>query len=404
MVKILNFMRIALVCPASLPATQFGGIVFLAVDLAREISNMGHDVTIYTTDLDFSNGQNKFNKKLPRTEKIGKFKINRTHVWFSLKLFFINTSMFNQIQKDKPDIIHTIGLRSYQSLTALKISKKLDIPLIVSDQGGLTTHPFLKQSSIFLRILYKIQNYFIKQIINHATAVSAANEYEKNIFLEINKTSDVHIIRNGVNIQNLVSEINFKEKYQIKSKFMLFVGRFSKSKGIETLIHALNIIENQQNFSNTILVIRGADFGYEKEMEGLIKKFNLSKRIMVIKNPPREDVISAYGESEFLILPSQWELSPLVPLESFAFKKPVISTNSHGIPFTVQDNKNGILVEPENPDELSKAITKLLLDDKLRERLGISGYEFVHEECNCISMAKNSLILYEQVLQNNDNK
>jgi len=397
-------MRIALVCPASLPATQFGGIIFLAVDLAREISNMGHDVTIYTTDLDFSNGQNKFNKKLPRTEKIGKFKINRTHVWFSLKLFFINTSMFKQIQKDKPDIIHTIGLRSYQSLTALKISKKLDIPLIVSDQGGLTTHPFLKQSSIFLRILYKIQNYFIKQIINHATAVSAANEYEKNIFLEINKTSDVHIIRNGVNIQNLVSEINFKEKYQIKSKFMLFVGRFSKSKGIETLIHALNIIENQQNFSNTILVIMGADFGYEKEMEGLIKKFNLSKRIMVIKNPPREDVISAYGESEFLILPSQWELSPLVPLESFAFKKPVISTNSHGIPFTVQDNKNGILVEPENPDELSKAITKLLLDDKLRERLGISGYEFVHEECNCIAMAKNSLILYEQVLQNNDNK
>ena len=397
-------MKIALVCPASLPATQFGGIVFVAVDLAREISNMGHDVTIYTTDLDFSNGTNKFNKKLPRIEKIEKFKINRTHVWFSLKLFFINTSMSKQIEKDKPDIIHTIGLRSYQSLTALKISKKLDIPLIISDQGGLTTHPFLKQSSLFLRILYKIQNYFIKKIINHATAVSAANEYEKNIFLEINKNSDVHIIRNGVNIQNLVSEINFKEKYQIKSKFVLFVGRFSKSKGIETLIHALNIIENQQNFSNTILVIMGVDFGYEKEMEGLIKKFNLSKRIMVIKNPPREDVISAYGESEFLILPSQWELSPLVPLESFAFKKPVISTNSHGIPFTVQDNKNGILVEPENPDELSKAITKLLLDDKLRERLGISGYEFVHEECNCISMAKNSLILYEQVLQNNDNK
>ena len=129
-------MKIALVCPASLPATQFGGIVFLAVDLAREISNMGHDVTIYTTDLDFSNGPNKFNKNLPRNEKVEKFVINRTHVWFSLKLFFINTSMFKQIQKDKPDIIHTIGLRSYQSLTALKISKKLKIPLIVSDQGG----------------------------------------------------------------------------------------------------------------------------------------------------------------------------------------------------------------------------------------------------------------------------
>ena len=116
-------MKIALVCPASLPATQFGGIVFLAVDLAREISKMGHDVTIYTTDLDFSNGPNKFNRNLPRLEKFEKFKINRTHVWFSLKLFFINSSMFNQIERDEPDIIHTIGLRSYQSIVAWRVSK-----------------------------------------------------------------------------------------------------------------------------------------------------------------------------------------------------------------------------------------------------------------------------------------
>tara|TARA_Y100001936_G_scaffold224150_1_gene241519 strand:+ start:7269 stop:8462 length:1194 start_codon:yes stop_codon:yes gene_type:complete len=397
-------MKVALVCPASLPATQFGGIVFLAVDLAREISEMGHDVIIYTTDLDFSNGASKFNKNLPRLEKFGKFKINRSHVWFSLKLFFINTSMSEQIEKDKPDIIHTIGLRSYQSIIAWRVSKKLKIPLIVSDQGGLTTHPFLTESSIILQILYKIQNYFIKKIVNDSTAISAANEYEKQIFLNINKKSKIEVIRNGVNLQTLVSKQNFREIYQMNSKFILFVGRFSKIKGIETLIHSFNRIKNEKEIADTKLVIMGVNFGFEKEMEELIKKFNLSDRILVIKNPPREDVISAYGESEFLVLPSQWELSPLVPLESFAFKKPVISTRSHGIPFTVKDGKNGILVEPENPDELAKAIIKLSLDDKLRERLGISGYEFVHEECNCISMAKNSLRLYEQVLENNDNK
>ena len=159
-------MKIALVCPASLPATQFGGIVFLAVDLAREMSELGHNVTIYTTDLDFSNGSNKFNKDLPRIERFGKFKINRTHVSFALKLFFINSSMSEQIERDKPDIIHTIGLRSYQSIVAWRISKKLRIPLIVSDQGGLTTHPFLTESSTFLQILYRIQDYFIKKIIS----------------------------------------------------------------------------------------------------------------------------------------------------------------------------------------------------------------------------------------------
>ena len=178
-------MKIALVCPASFPATQFGGIVFLAIDLAKEISEMGHDVTIYTTDLDFSNGANKFNKQLPRIEKFKKFTINRTHVWFSLKLFFINTAMSKELKNDKPDIIHTIGLRSYQSIIAWRISKKLKIPLVVSDQGGLTTHPFLNKSSLFLKILYKIQKVLIKKIINDASAISVANEYEKKIFLAI---------------------------------------------------------------------------------------------------------------------------------------------------------------------------------------------------------------------------
>ena len=397
-------MKIALVCPASLPATQFGGIVFLAVDLAQEISEMGHNVTIYTTDLDFSNGSNKFNKKLPRIEKFEKFLINRTHVWFSLKLFFVNTSMSKEIENDKPDIIHTIGLRSFQSIIAWRVSKKLNIPLVVSDQGGLTTHPFLAESGFFLKTLYKIQDFFIRKIINDASVISVANEYEQKIFSSLNKKSRIKIIRNGVNLKKLVSKHNFKEKYQINSNFILFVGRFSKSKGIETLINAFSIVKNELKVTDIHLVIMGVDFGYQAEMEKLIKKLNLSEEIKVIKNPPRDDVISAYGESEFLVLPSQWELSPLVPLESFAFKKPVISTNSHGIPYTVQNNKNGILIEPENSLELSNAIMKLLNDTGLREKLGLSGYNFVNEECNCVSMAKNSLKLYEDILEEMQNE
>ena len=397
-------MKIALVCPASLPATQFGGIVFLAVDIAREISELGHDVTIYTTDLDFSNGSNKFNKKLPRLEQLEKFKINRSHTWFSVKLFFFNPSIYKQLSADKPDIIHTIGLRSFQSIASWMVSKKYNIPLVVSDQGGLTTHPFLKQSSFIFKLIYKVQNLLIKQILKQSLAVSSANEYENNIFLDLYSKSNIKIIRNGVNLKSLVSQKNFKEIYEINSKFILFVGRFSKSKGIETLINAINIIKNEIKSRETILVIMGVDFGYEDEMFSLIKKFDLSDQIIVIKNPPRENVISAYGESEFLVLPSQWELSPLVPLESFAFKKPVISTNSHGIPYTVQNNKNGILVEPENPEELSNAIIKLLDNPSLRDNLGSAGYDFVQKECNCISMAKNHLKLYQNILDNIQNK
>ena len=297
-------MKIALVCPASLPATQFGGIVFLSIDLAREFSELGHDVTIYTSDLDFANGPTKFNKSLPRLEKFEKFKINRTHTWFSVKLYFVNPDIYKQIKNDNPDIIHTIGLRSFQSLMAWFVSKKTNIPLVLSDQGGLTTHPFLKQSGIFFKIIYKIQNFFIKRIISDSSAISAANEYEKEIFLTFNKNSKIKIIRNGVNLKTLVSQEDFKQKHKIDNKFILFVGRFSKSKGIETLLHACSIIKNDLKSQNISLVIMGVDFGYQDEMLKLISMLKLDDSVVVIKNPPRNDVIDAYGQSEFLVLPS----------------------------------------------------------------------------------------------------
>ena len=142
----------------------------------------------------------------------------------------------------------------------------------------------------------------------------------------------------------------------------------------------------------------GVDFGYQSEMYELIKKLDLTDSIIIIKNPPREDVIAAYGESEFLILPSQWELSPLVPLESFAFKKPVISTNSHGIPYTVIHNVNGILIEPENNIQLSNAILDLIKNKEKCKIFGNAGFELVKIQCNSVTMAKKTLKIYEDLI------
>ena len=115
-------MKIALCCPASLPATQFGGILFLCVDLAKEFSKNDNQVTIFTTDLDFANNPKTFNKNLPREEKIHNFLIKRTHVWFSFALYYLNFGMYNQMLKAEIDIIHTVGIRSFQSFIAALIS------------------------------------------------------------------------------------------------------------------------------------------------------------------------------------------------------------------------------------------------------------------------------------------
>jgi len=395
----MNKIKIALACPASLPATQFGGILFLAVDIARELSEIGNDVIIYTTDLDFANNPNTFNKNLPKCESIEKFKIKRTHVWFSFGLFFINPAMYKQILIDKPDIIHSIGVRSFQSFLVALISKYKKIPLVISDQGGLTTHPDLQNSSFIKKMFYKIQNPMIKFIVNQSSEIIVANKYEEKIFREFSNKKKITSVKNGINLKDFQKiEVNFKEKYSIDFPFILFVGRFSKVKGVDTLIKSFNLIKNHNEVKNLKLIIMGVDFGFQEKMLKMIKEYELEEKIIVIKQPPRKDVIAAYSESEFLVLPSRWELSPLTPLEGFVFKKPVISTNVHGIPFTISNNENGILVKPDNPKELSNAILELIKNKKKRIELGMAGFELVKDTCNSKNMAKNTLDVYNNLI------
>jgi glycosyltransferase involved in cell wall biosynthesis len=391
-------MKIALVCPASLPAVQFGGILFLCVDLAREISKLGHVVTIYTTNLDFANDGTTFNKNLPKKEKILNFIIKRTNVWFRYSLFYVNPGMYFQMLKDTPDVIHTVGIKSFQSIVAAIISKQKGIPLVISDQGGLTTHPFLENSGVIKKILYKIQFPLVKFIIKQATKITVPNEYEKNIFKKLTNESKIEIISNGVNLETLIpSTNNFKEKYGITENFILFVGRFSYSKGIDILLNAIHLLKNNIALKDLKFVIMGVDFGYEEKMLQLINKLDIKNSIHVIRNPPRDDVISAYYESEFLILPSRWELSPLVPLEGFAFKKTIISTDTDGIPYTVKNNINGLLFQPEDFQELSKLILELVTNIEKRNLLGLAGYDMVQNESNSKVMSKKTLDIYQNI-------
>ena len=392
-------MNIALVSPASFPATQFGGIMFLVADIAKEAANLGNDVVIYTTDLDFANNASTFNKNLPKKETLDNFTIKRSHVWLKISLFFLNPGIYFQMMKDSPDIIHTIGVRSFQSFIAAIVAKKKKIPLVISDQGGLTTHPDLKSGGIFKKILYKLQTPMIHFIINNSTKISVANEYEKKIFEKFNQTSKIEVIRNGINLEIMKTKTqNFKKKHGIVLPFVLFLGRFSMIKGIDILLHAIKILKDRPELENIRFVIMGVDFGFQNQMIQMIDDFGIKEKIHLITNPSREDVIAAYSESEFLVLPSRWELSPLTPLEGFAFKKPVISTNVHGIPSTITDRKNGILVKNEDFHELAEAIMELINDKQKCLEYGLSGYNLVKTECNSKSMTEKTLRMYNQII------
>ena len=216
---------------------------------------------------------------------------------------------------------------------------------------------------------------------------------------EFTNDSKICIVKNGINLDLLKnSDIDFKEKFHIDSDFILFLGRFNKEKGIDTLIQAWDIINSKNSVKKIKLVIMGVDFGFQEEMLKMINEKKLSDSIIVIKKPSREDVFAAYKSCLFLVLPSRWELSPLTPLEGFAFNKTSISTTAHGIPYTLTNGENAILVEPENYHQLSDAIENLINNQNLRDKLSQNGFRLVHDECNSKKMAENVLRVYEEAL------
>lgn len=82
------------------------------------------------------------------------------------------------------------------------------------------------------------------------------------------------------------------------------------------------------------------------------------------------DVMSAY---DVFVLASWWEPFGLVLLEAMALGVPCIATNAGGAPEVVAENETALLVPPRDPEALARAMTRLVDDESLRERLGAAG-------------------------------
>jgi glycosyltransferase involved in cell wall biosynthesis len=88
----------------------------------------------------------------------------------------------------------------------------------------------------------------------------------------------------------------------------------------------------------------------------------------------REEMSGAWGAASVAVVPSLWpEPCPLVVLEAMGAGTPVVASAIGGLPELVRDGVDGILVPPGDVQALRSAVTRLLADDGLRERLGGQG-------------------------------
>ncbi len=159
---------------------------------------------------------------------------------------------------------------------------------------------------------------------------------------------------------------------------VLYVGYIRHEKGTDLLIEALDRVWDVIPQAELEVVgaldraSRAMAGGFEKSLESLGRKGSV--RFVGHRNFGPA-LFQCFADADVLVVPSRTEGTPRVLVEARAFGCPVIGTSVGGIPTSITDGVDGILVPPEDSATLAKAILRIAQDTGLRQRLIAGGIE-----------------------------
>lgn len=176
------------------------------------------------------------------------------------------------------------------------------------------------------------------------------------------------------------------------AKVVFASGRAQPYKGIPVLIDAAALIQ-EAGYPEVHFAYAGdgpalAQFRQQAAARGLSRFHFLGRR---------EDVPRLLSSATLAVVPSVWaEAFGLTVVEAMAAGRPVVASNIGGIPELVSPGETGLLVPPNQPAELARAICRLLDDEPLRTRMGDQARAAAHSR---FSMERTAEELYQLVRQ-----
>jgi glycosyltransferase involved in cell wall biosynthesis len=392
-------MKIAQIISTPPFAWATGGSARVVYDLSRELANRGHNVTIITTDLYTPYQRYPSDLEVSGSEKITILRFPYFSDWLAWKKkIYISVDLINYIRVHigEYDIVHLQDLISIQAVFAAKYCKKKKIPYVLSTHGSL---PWLKRPGL---AAFLFRFCFGKQILENATIITVLNEYEKqtcqSFGISEEKIIVLHNFLDGDCYTVLPEKNEFRQKFGIKNneKILLYVGRIEQTKGLDLLIKVFADITKHQH--NLKLVIIGNDDGYLEEISLLINTLKITDKVAIIGYVDEKDKISAYVDADIMIYPRNWEPFGLTILEACACGTPVICSTRCGIADYI--NNTAGLTFTYNSESLKKAITELLDNSELHEKLSIGGKQLITEHFTPKKIVDTVETIYEKVNSN----
>ena len=179
------------------------------------------------------------------------------------------------------------------------------------------------------------------------------------------------IIPNGINLEHFSDSVTPMEEFLDGKLNILFVGRLEFRKGLNYLLNAF--LRVKQEIPESRLIVVGPGTRLRKRYERWVSKTGL-KDVVFVGYVSNEDKARYYKTADIFCAPAtSRESFGIVLLEAMATGKPVVATNIPGYASVVSDGEDGLLVPPQNYQELARALLTLLNDEALRKQMAARG-------------------------------
>ena len=262
-------------------------------------------------------------------------------------------------------------------------------------------NPNEKMMLRFNRVLRRYET----QLMNRSDALIAVSRYTVGELTELYGIEEekIHVIYNGVDINKFKprpdrAELRREFGLEEEKKIVLFVGRLYHRKGLETLLHSIPPV--LQEFGDVKFAISGTGFKKkEQSLRDLAKELDIEDTVKFLGYVPDEKLPELYSASDIFVLPAIYENFPFAILEAQATALPVISTKVGGIPEFLADKKNGFLIDPGDPKQLTQRVLTLLQDPKLAEEMGRRGRKLIEEKFAWRLITDQVIDLYHKLLE-----
>ncbi|MCK5180215.1 MAG: glycosyltransferase family 4 protein [Candidatus Omnitrophica bacterium] len=354
-----------------------GGITSYLFTMSKGLIRRGHQVHVATSGGNMEKEFSSIGVKL-LTLNI------RTKSELDPKIYFALSLLAKYIRENEIDLIHA-QTRVTQVMGAWL--KKLTGKPFIS-----TCHGFFKT-----RLSRRVVPCWGDCVIAISTAV------EKHLKDDFKVREErVFLIESGIDLEQF-SLIDQSSRKELRARFDLgnapvvgIVARLSDVKGQDILVEAMSRIVRDIPDAQLLLVGEGK---MERALRENVERLNLNDHVRFFSIVDKTyEMLSLF---DIFAMPSRQEGLGLSIMEAQAAGLPVVASRVGGIPSLIEDGNTGVLVEPENPDELAGAIVKLFGDRARMNTIGMAGREFIKETFSADKMLDKVIYLYQQLAGKN---